>query len=328
MALELTLLIRAEDSVLVLNEKPKRDVASSSNDLPRRIVEWLDKQGIPLELRTVRALQKAGFRTVERGTWIRSPSADGSRPWRETDVSASEIFPLRLKDQHFTIVHQFECTTSSTRPWVVFPSGPDQDSSVSWRARFWSTKAEFIPGAVEDELNSNTGEHDDIDAPPLLDDVTELVSSVTEALRPNTRGKSREDLAADAGYKKVQQVLDASKAITSLFNQQQRWGIVLPVIVLGSNLYRCTLGQDGSIQLSKTTGHVTLKVERWSTDEPSVLVDIVTWEAFEKFAERRFEATQEAITSFPHLAKRSLEIAEAEAQRRFREGQRRILSGL
>jgi len=62
---------------------------SKSDDLGRRVTEWLSGQGYPLEMKVASAFRKEGF-SVSQGTYYADPESGNNR---EIDVVTTRTDP-------------------------------------------------------------------------------------------------------------------------------------------------------------------------------------------------------------------------------------------
>lgn len=89
---------------------------TDASDLEKKVREWLDEQGYPLEFKSASVCQRNKFQ-VRQGYYVRE---GGTESPREIDVLASRT--LDKKDYLVRIYHVIECKWSQDKPWIVFTS--------------------------------------------------------------------------------------------------------------------------------------------------------------------------------------------------------------
>ena len=87
-----------------------------TDDLKRRVADWLAKEGYPLESRTARVFQEHRF-GVRQSYFVRDIASD--KP-REIDVLAE--VQTKVGERLLRIAYVVECKWSVDKPWVMFCS--------------------------------------------------------------------------------------------------------------------------------------------------------------------------------------------------------------
>ncbi|GHG91428.1 hypothetical protein GCM10012319_52260 [Comamonas sp. KCTC 72670] len=87
-----------------------------THGIKTKVLEWLNTEGYPLEFKTARAFEGAGFH-VRQGIHVRN---ELTGVVREIDVEAD--ITLETKTGLLRIIHPIECKWSNDKPWVSFTS--------------------------------------------------------------------------------------------------------------------------------------------------------------------------------------------------------------
>src|ERR1700761_9219874 len=88
----------------------------SGGALERKVSEWLNKQGYPLEMYTQRCCRDNGFQSHQ--SWYYEDAETGQQ--RETDVFAySPRVKIDGRGRQFELAFTFECKQSRGKPWVA-----------------------------------------------------------------------------------------------------------------------------------------------------------------------------------------------------------------
>jgi hypothetical protein len=206
-----------------------------------KVREWLETQGFALEMRTASAFRKAGFDDVRQSSIYVD---ERTRKPREIDVLAHDMggnVGRGIVDIRFFV----ECK-SSKKPWVLLCS---PEVLVYNRFFTFAAMSEKARRALIQHLHGTThfGEETLFDRLPWLrkDDLTGY--SLRQALSSSD---------ADVAYAAAAAV---SEACANFVNKcdgerlhQPEFSFAFPVIVIDGPLFRCSLTQNGNVQLAET----------------------------------------------------------------------------
>ena len=85
--------------------------------MEKKIKEWLESQGYPLEMKVARLFRAQGFRIVQSEFYEDTETGK----WRETDLTA--CIDYRCDRVHARIEFVVECKSTPKKPWVLFTGG-------------------------------------------------------------------------------------------------------------------------------------------------------------------------------------------------------------
>lgn len=196
------------------------------SDLPRKVVEWLESTGFPLEMEAAAAFRFAGFEVRQSGTY----SDPNTEKGREIDIHASDPDLIGAININFVV----ECKTSP-KPWVVLTSA-DAFSNYN-RIQMFAVTSENGRKAIADRLPTFGS----------LQPYIEQPSSGGYGLRQAFAEKS------DAAYTASVNVLSACQSIVRSMEGGARESLtfVFPVIVVDAPIFECVLNDDGRLHVTK-----------------------------------------------------------------------------
>ena len=251
----------------------------SNNDLNKRIIKWLTKQGYPLEMRVARILRKEGF-SVSLGDMFDDLDTGTSR---EIDVTATKW----VNGDHWIvrICFRFECKLSREKPWIVFTSRDIPDYYVG-NLICSKLYLEFLMKAL-----SNSNWRRKLSERQLFEKI-HVGHGIARAFSEG------EDVPYKAVMSAVKSAVAKVKEIDNLSKgriEGYQYAISLPIVVVEGKLFEARLDDDGELEIS----NVQHSVINWkNAPTHSALVSIVTFDGFEDFASEmmRLANTLEAIT--------------------------------
>lgn len=232
---------------------------SSMEDLKRRVANWLEKQGYPLEMRATNMAREAGLRAAQ-GAYYPDPESGAQR---EIDVVASTSDLTGLLNLSLVI----ECKASRDKPWVLFTSEQNESGKNRLFSFAISTEAgrRGLAGKLlGEELSSST----------WFARSERTAYGITQAF---TTG-------VDVPYAAVVSALKAAIAINGLLANTESdlkeldFSFYFPVVVLDGMLLECFLGPDGDLQVEEVARGV-INVVRDIGGERSCAVHVVTVQA-------------------------------------------------
>ena len=128
-------------------------------NLKKRILEWLETQGYPLELEVAQAFQKEGF-TVSVSDWYKDFD---SGEMREIDVTALK-WSNTDKPQSLQVCFRIECKAAHNKPWIIFLSKSQPDNYIPFKLMVTDEYRSFLT----DVLTKNEDTRSRIKSLPLL----------------------------------------------------------------------------------------------------------------------------------------------------------------
>lgn len=263
-------------------------MSDSKKPLDQKVLEWLEKQGYPLEMAVAKAFQDAGMH-VDQSVYYRDPETDTPR---EIDVVAG------WEDGEFADYFMFSCQfciecKKSKYPWVVFSATSRVQSNLFFRSWICSRIGKDVQAYLPAQAGSDH---------PFYKWGRQFGTGVTTALRPGDQSNS------DAPYKAL---MGATKAAFAFAEQSdsRKWegraqpsGRVLfgamaqPVVVLDGKLLEARLDESGEIKVNEVDESIVLFRYPFSTDTANgVAVRIITIEKLDDFASRAADI-ENAIT--------------------------------
>jgi hypothetical protein len=211
-------------------------------DLETKLLQWLDTQGYPLEMRVARAFQREGFRVIQSDYYTDNDTGDS----REIDVLAS----IQTSDKDFFIRVTFvvECKLSKDKPWILFSS---EECALADSARVSQRAASSLGRRVLHDLAPDV----EVQTLPGFT-IPELPAyGLTQAFSSGH----------DVCYGAATAVADAAAAIAAEASKRQ-YGprprevveFVFPVIVTEARLFSATLESDSSLAIKEVQSSVLL----------------------------------------------------------------------
>jgi hypothetical protein len=240
-------------------------MTSDSESLERRVAEWLDGQGYPLEMTVGQAFRKAGFFVVQ-SDYYRDPET--GKP-REIDVDA------RIqRDSHGIltgVVYTIECKLARDKPWVLFTSA---DIQLAGPARVTQRAASRLGRQLLDSICQRP----DIQALPALRAPLRPGYGLTQAFT------DREDLPYTAVVGAAKAALVQASLMDRLTDSHGALCFVLfPAVVIHGKLFECYLNE----RLETTVSEIDSGTLLWRNPVvgmPHTIVHVVTLSALDTFA--------------------------------------------
>jgi hypothetical protein len=238
----------------------------------KRVREWLEHEGYPLEFQVARKFRDAGF-VVRQGTYVKEPGLEAPR----------EIDVIAFRDGHLEryllrVSYVVECKWSKDKPWVVFTSHHGMATSAC------------VAQSIASDLGSAILWKDA--GVKYLQDLDLFETPVRSGF--NGRQALSKD-GNDRFYNAIRSVVSAAKNVVDEYDDPNRKSgqlpkiatVAFPVIIVQGDLYEAFLDpEDNDLQL-KRTPHVRCHW-RGSKEWPlHATVDIVTFDHLDKFLETR-----------------------------------------
>ncbi len=254
--------------------------SNPSSNLEKKVVEWLNSQGYPLEMHTAKCCRDAGLTTQPSYYYF-----DGeSGKQRETDVYGyTREMRATKKGRNFQLSFAFECKQSRAKPWVAFTHTHMNQDDISLH-RATTVVQRICPKYTEDWWLQLATKAIALEIYPL-----ENINPIAHSLVRVSFDKSRED----AAFAALMSVAKAATDIADTLGQgsknlsrkvQLAFTIVIPVLVLDAPLFSCHLDDEDEVSLSpidRCTLHWSNQV---SSESPGItIIEVVTKQSLPNF---------------------------------------------
>jgi hypothetical protein len=114
-------------------------------ELDKKLLDWLNAQGYPLEMRVARSFQQQGFSVIQSDYYKDPESGD----MREIDVHTILDYHGAEFPVHVGFV--IECKLSKDKPWILFTGSTSPPGVVTVEQRPASTLGEKLLSALAHE---------------------------------------------------------------------------------------------------------------------------------------------------------------------------------
>src|SRR5687767_1963194 len=94
----------------------RRGAFVANDKMKSAVLDWLEKQGYPLEMHVAEEFRKAGFEVTQSEFYL---DPDTNQP-REVDVLATNYVEITPTERVVRIRFVIECKRSRDKPWVMF----------------------------------------------------------------------------------------------------------------------------------------------------------------------------------------------------------------
>lgn len=198
----------------------------SDSDLRSKVVDWLERTGLPLEMETATEFQKAGF-TVAQSSIYADPESERGR---EIDVVAH----ARDRTGMVQIYFAAECK-ASPNPWVVLETNVKPFAPPVY---FFGVGTLIAREAILEDLSSGARK---------LWPFVQAFETGGYALRQAFSKDS------DPAYAAVMSAIKASSALAAEpISTTPRLVFALPVLVVDSPLFECRRSAEGKLTIFPT----------------------------------------------------------------------------
>jgi hypothetical protein len=209
----------------------------SEKSLEDKILDWLESQGYPLEMRVASSLTKADF-WVRQSQYYFDPETNVSR---EIDVIATKTDILGFLEIDFMI----ECKTSS-KPWLLFTS---EETLNNYNRLFaFGVLSNATKKVLADHMfDSRTQElfEERLFSLPWFKKEGRVAYGMTQAFT------SGSDVAYKASINTLKAALSRKIEIENERSGQYPLLFAFPVIVVEGQLFECYLNQNASIAVQE-----------------------------------------------------------------------------
>lgn len=300
-----------------------------------QVEEWLQTTGGPLEMRVARAMMLRGL-VCEQSRYYVDP--DDPRKAREVDVVA--IGTKRVTNGSRAAVLELlaviECKHAPT-PWVLYRPGRGRFGTMPFLDRVTTEYGQHWLDVAGEDLNivdlplwhleDGPGYSlTTIKMPPGDGGQPQDASGARSGAhtKKGSRGQQRQfggerDLAADLAYRALYGVTKATLSIAQQLSHQSeitRLSVLFPVIVISGQLFEAYLDGDSLVVNEVQRGKI-----HWSHPASAngrVLVDVVTEQSLDLFADHFRDAVGRALQHGDSAAQAALRHRPAAVPFRFR----------
>ncbi|MER7500658.1 hypothetical protein AB0L05_16860 [Nonomuraea pusilla] len=264
---------------------PQLPESLESDPLAHKLLRWLTTQGYPLEMRIARAFLDLG--RVTQSGYYHDSEADC---YREIDVQVGMRSDME-KDPWLEVTLCIEAKSSTEKPWVLFCM--DHDSPLHPIA---AVVQRFCSAPMREWLERQA-RFKEVRKLPLFDIELSPGYSLVRASLGQSQGE-------DVAYKAVLSSVKACHWATTRTDTEPHANkfliMAIPVIVIDAPLFKCTLNEQGKLQLSRTNiGTLIWHDNRLvPTAPPNIIVSVVTEAGLPEFVERVRSSVEPLIARY------------------------------
>ncbi|MEZ4873975.1 MAG: hypothetical protein R2793_00590 [Flavobacteriaceae bacterium] len=245
------------------------------SDKIKKIKDWLNKNGYPLEMNVARSLRGQGFEIAQSILYIDSETGK----YRETDIIAHVT--KEINKVWFNITFVFECKKTINKPWIVFKS----DSGF----KFKKDKLPIFASNNGQLLVSEISKNNYYRSPLIFPDLKNYGYNVATSFSENK----------DLAYSATQSVLKATEYLVRKSNESTSrfCNIYIPVIVIEGDLIEAQLDWEGKIDLIEVD-YSSLLTTKSFDEQHSNILRIVSADYLGKFAMEVMDECQDFFRKY------------------------------
>ncbi|WP_026839237.1 hypothetical protein [Gillisia sp. JM1] len=195
----------------------------------KKIIEWIEKNGYPFELKTAKSFSKAGF-IVAQSIFYEDPI---TRKFRETDIIAHT--KKLVNDVWVNLTFIIECKSSMDKPWVSF-NNDEVENFTSNNLPIMTTK----------------------NGHKLLRDISKNSDFKSDLIFPNKQKMGYSIIRAfgngkDLAYTATQSVLSAVEYFVEKSNESNKKfiNIYFPLVAVEGELFEARISELDKIELKE-----------------------------------------------------------------------------
>ena len=205
----------------------------SDDDLEKKLLSWLSKQGYPLEMTVASVFARAGFRVIQSEFY----SDPLTNKQREIDLYAS--LQRNVGSTFFRLAVFTECKAGKSKPWIVFVTrGP----KLSDAARVVQRSSNSMGLEWLREISRRK----DVCELPIFQLPTAPGYGITAAFS---------DSGVDAPYTAIMGAATAADSEAQAGNKVEEarrfFAVHFPIVVTDAPLFACSLGNDNNPKLER-----------------------------------------------------------------------------
>jgi hypothetical protein len=276
----------------------KHHLLGQGDELPAKVLSWMNSEGYPLEFKTARAFRDAGF-WVRQGDY--TTPVDGGPP-REMDVVAN-LDGSRDGASLLRISHVIECKWSADKPWILFKAGSGISTAACVSQSIGSELGEAILWKEAGATAMTSLSMFETPAPASFGGRQAFSGTrdlVFDALRSVTFAASTEAHGYDRGPRRGEPPGFPRAGV-----------VVFPVVVIQGRLFEALEDRSGEM----TVHEVEASRVHWRgvpNVSPHATIDVVTSDAVQAFAAQRAADSKRLLR---HMEIASNELRECFAKR-------------
>jgi hypothetical protein len=247
---------------------------SKDEEFRKKIHDWVNSQGYPLEMQVSLAFKQSGF-SIRQSNFYADPEKGESR---EIDVIATTKEDLSCTKY---VSYVIECKVSRDKPWILFTS---ENLLGGWNIFF--TRAILTEEARKILIDTF---RDDLDNPKLgwLREKLRAGYGLTQAF---TSGR---DITHEA-------IMSASKAAIARKVEMDKnsggvFEVIFPVIIIDGRLFECFLDNSCSVQIREIEEGVLFSPRSIGGTLISC-IRLVTIKSLPEFSRKAYELAKVVLT--------------------------------
>ncbi|HEU0074167.1 MAG TPA: hypothetical protein VFS30_09155 [Dehalococcoidia bacterium] len=247
-----------------------------SGDLKKKVSEWLDYHGGPVELQTARSFQEAGFNISQGIHFVDNLT----QKLRECDLLAfmqQVVAPRGCPTFAVATTFLVECKRSKKHPWVAFVV-KDQDhfGNQAYSAYHWIMD-KLARERIVDLIATQW------DKVPTIYNDRPTAYSISQ-VNLGDKNEAKHDDGSNRAFSAVAQLLDATEARLQRIEEArepQRCHLLFPVLVFDGQLFEYSLGEAGPTL--EETNETTLVLRNRPLGSGMARIKVVTLKGLSDF---------------------------------------------
>jgi len=227
-------------------------------ELKHKVLNWINKEGYPLEMKASQLLRKIGFEVGQSIFYMDSDTHDS----REIDIVAYKYF--KIKDSWVTFAFVIECKSSLDKPWVAFTSKEER----------------LYPNDFIIHRNANNKGKQILEKISTNDKAKELsLFKLKERTAYSTVRAFSEGV--DMTYKAMKSATKATYALVEKGNNSADvFRFFFPIILTESKLFECYL-DEATEQNIEEINNIQLVLSNSFDSQRANFIDLITLDGFE-----------------------------------------------
>ena len=237
-----------------------------AEDLKRKVLQWINKEGYPLEMKASQILRKIGFEVGQSIFYLDSDTLDT----REIDIVAYKYY--KIQDFWITFAFVIECKSSVDKPWVAFTSKEER----------------LYPKDFIIHRNANNKGKQILKKLANYNEVHDL--SLFKLNERTAYGTIRAfSDGADMTYKAMKSATKATKALVEKGNKSNDvFRFFFPIILVDSKLFECFLNDDAEQEIAEID-NIKLVLSNSFDSQRANFVYLITLSGFENLMKQYLE---------------------------------------
>jgi hypothetical protein len=258
-------------------------------DAKKNILDYLNKEGFPFEMKVSQTFQKEGF-SVNSSVYLEDVTTHKSR---EIDVIA---YKGTLINKHiiFDIKFIIECKYSIQSPWIMFRSNSDKTNVEKYDAMFRNATEMGRIALLEIENTESEKENYLFKIPNNLFYGIRCVSKKSNIANETERN----DIPYQALMQVCNGVASSKKYIDDHYNKNfiSQIDIFFPLIIVNGLLYECYLGEDSEMVVNEIEQGI-IKLEQPNLSDEKFYVRVISSHAMNKIIHKLYQSCVELLNN-------------------------------